>query len=132
MKYTAEGITLKKSFCFILWNVLLLSGCFNLSDQQGVDNLWRVESNLSDIEKGKTSQEEIIKLFGPPSQIINLDEGSVFYYLLQRKEGRGVFLLLYNFRDEEIIFDRAIFFFNDQGVLTEYGLSIEQIERKNE
>ena len=123
---------MKKSYCFLLLNVLLLSSCFTLSDQQGVDNLWRVESNISGIEKGKTTQEEIIELFGPPSQILNLDEGSVFYYLLQRKEGMGVFLLLYNFRDEKIIFDRAIFFFNDQGVLTDYGLSIEQIERKNE
>ena len=123
---------MKKLFYLQLFILFFISGCFTLSDQQGVDNLWRVESNISGIEKGKTTQNEIIEIFGPPSQIINLEKGSVFYYLLQEKEGKGVFLLLYNFRDEKIIYDRAIFFFNDQGVLTDYGLSIEQIERKSE
>jgi len=123
---------MNKFYLFTLLSVLIFSGCFTLSDQQGVDNLWRVESNISGLDKGKTTQNEVIELFGPPSQIINLDNESVFYYLLQKKEGKGVFLLLYNVKDEKIIYDRAIFFFNDQGVLTNYGFSIEQIERKDQ
>ena len=124
---------MKQSLClFLFLNILFLSSCFTTSNQQGVDNLWRDESNISTIEKGKTTQKEIIEIFGPPSQIINLDKGSVFYYLLQEKGGKGLFLLLYNFKDEKIIYDRAIFFFNDKGVLTDYGYSIEQIKRKTE
>ena len=120
---------MKISLYIILLNIILLTGCFTLSDQQGVDNLWRVQEYLNNIENGKTTQNEILRYFGPPSQIINLDKGSVFYYLLQEKEGRGLFLLLYNFRNEKIIYDRAIFFFNEDGVLTEHGLSIEEIKR---
>ena len=120
---------MKKLVYLLLFNVLLLTGCFTLTDQQGVENLWRVESNIEGIEEGKTTQNDVMKIFGPPSQIINLDHGSVFYYLLQHKEGKGVFLLLYNFKNEKIIYDRAIFFFNEEGVLTDYGLSIEKIDR---
>ncbi|MGB2692340.1 MAG: outer membrane protein assembly factor BamE [Thermodesulfobacteriota bacterium] len=106
------------------------TACFSLSDQQGVDNLWREESKVENIEEGKTTQNEVIKLFGPPSQIIDLDSGSVFYYLLQEKKGKGMFLLLFNFKNEKVSYDRAIFFFDSEGILTDYGFSVENIERK--
>lgn len=109
---------------------ILITACFTLSDRQGVDNLWRDESKVQNIEEGKTTQNEIIQLFGPPSQIINLDNGVVFYYLLQEKRGKGMFLLLFNFKDEKVSYDRAIFFFDNGGILTDYGFSVENIERK--
>ncbi len=115
----------------LLFSLFLLNiSCFTLSDQQGVDNLWREETRTNKIEEGKTTQSEIIELFGPPSQIINLDPGVVFYYLLQEKKGRGMFLLLFNFKDEQVSYDRAIFFFDKKGILTDYGFSVENIERK--
>lgn len=113
----------------LIFSSLLLASCFTLSDQQGVDNLWREEAKTDVIEEGKTTQNDVIKLFGPPSQIISLDSGSVFYYLLQEKRGRGMFLLLFNFKNEVVSYDRAIFFFDKQGVLTDYGFSVEEIER---
>ena len=109
---------------------LLNTGCFQVSDQQGVDNLWREEARVENIAEGKTTQNEVIQLFGPPSQIINLDNGAVFYYLLQEKKGAGVFLLLFNYKTERVSYDRAIFFFDKKGILTDYGLSVESIERK--
>ena len=109
---------------------ILMTACFTLSDQQGVDNLWREESKVENIKEGKTTQNEVIKLFGPPSQIIDLDSGSVFYYLLQEKKGKGMFLLLFNFKNEKVSYDRAIFFFDSEGILTDYGFSVENIERK--
>lgn len=118
-----------KNIIFMGIIALFLSSCFTVSDQQGVDNLWREESRAQSISEGKTTQNEIIKLFGPPSQIINLDTGSVFYYLLQEKRGKGAFLLIYNFKTERVNYDRAIFFFNKDGVLTDYGFSVEEIER---
>lgn len=115
---------------FIVAVSIFASGCFTVSDQQGVENLWREESRVENISEGKTTQNEIIKLFGPPSQIIDLDSGSVFYYLLQEKRGKGAFLLIYNFKSERVNYDRAIFFFNNDGVLTDYGFSVEEIDRK--
>lgn len=114
----------------ILCFLLFLPSCFSISDQQGVDNLWRDDSKVQGIEEGITTQNEIINLFGPPSQIIDMDNGAIFYYLLQDKQGKGVFLLLFNYKTEKINYDRAIFFFNEEGILTDYGFSIENVERK--
>ena len=111
------------------FSAAFLSGCFTLSDKQGVDNLWREQAKIEAIEEGKTTQNEVIELFGPPSQIINLDDGIIFYYLLQEKRGRGMFLLLFNFKNEVVSYDRAIFFFDNEGVLTDYGVSVENVER---
>lgn len=126
-----ESIKLKDKFKPLLFLSLLISmtSCFTLSDQQGVDNLWREESKIEGLEEGRTTQNDVIQLFGPPSQIINLDKGTVFYYLLQEKKGRGMFLLLFNFKNEVVSYDRAIFFFDNNGVLTDYGFSVENIER---
>jgi len=114
----------------ILCLFILTTSCFSISDQQGVDNLWRDQAKVENIEEGKTTQNEVIQLIGPPSQIINLDSGSVFYYLLQDKKGSGVFLLLFNYKTEKISYDRAIFFFDNQGILTDYGFSVENVEKK--
>ncbi len=119
-----------KILLLLAFNLYLLNiGCFQLSDQQGVDNLWREEARVEGIEEGKTTQNEIIQLFGPPSQIISLDNGAIFYYLLQEKKGKGMFLLLFNFKNEKVSYDRAIFFFDKKGILTDYGFSVENIER---
>lgn len=125
------SVKLKDKFKPLLFLSLLISmtSCFTLSDQQGVDNLWREESKIEGLEEGRTTQNDVIQLFGPPSQIINLDKGTVFYYLLQEKKGRGMFLLLFNFKNEVVSYDRAIFFFDNNGVLTDYGFSVENIER---
>lgn len=121
---------MKISLLILLLSFLLLPGCFSISDQQGVDNLWREKAKVEDIQEGKTNQNDIIQLFGPPSQIIDMDNGAVFYYLLQDKKGSGVFLLLFNYKKERVSYDRAIFFFDKQGILTDYGFSIENVERK--
>ena len=106
-----------------------MTACFTVSDQQGVDNLWREEWRVEDIEVGKTTQNDIVQVLGPPSQIIDLDTGALFYYLLQYRKGSGVFLLLFNFKKAKVNYDRAIFFFDNEGVLTDYGFSIESVER---
>jgi len=119
-----------KNISMFLLILLFLSSCFSISDQQGVDNLWRDETKVQGIEKGTTTQNEIIELFGPPSQIIDMDNGAIFYYLLQDKKGKGIFLLLFNYKTEKVNYDRAIFFFDEEGILTDYGFSIENVERK--
>ena len=119
-----------KNIIIVLFFLFFLSSCFTISDQQGVDNLWREDAKVEGIVEGKTTQNDIIQLFGPPSQIIDMDTGAIFYYLLQDKKGSGVFLLLFNYKKERVSYDRAIFFFDNEGILTDYGFSIENVERK--
>ncbi|WP_229595378.1 hypothetical protein [Pseudodesulfovibrio sediminis] len=90
-------------------------------------NTWR-SIDQSQLVPGETTQTDIIKSLGPPSQIINLQAGPVFYYLAEQTEGGGVILILFNSLNEKITYDRAVFFFDEKGALRTYSMSQESIE----
>jgi len=106
--------------------VLTLAGCGVSKQSQGVVNQWR-DASLPPFERGITTQSEVIERLGPPSQVIGLNDQIVFYYLRESVASEGVFLILYNWTSKRVSYDRAIFFFNKDGVLTEYGVSIERL-----
>lgn len=116
-----------------LLTVLLLSvalaSCMNYKRQRGVENTWR-EVDPGAIVAGETTQKDIVEMLGPPSQIISLKSGPVFYYLSEQVKGGGFVLILFNSLDEKITYDRAVFFFDNDGVLLEYSLSKEAIGDK--
>ncbi len=110
----------------VAYLLLAASGCTHRISQKGVSNEWRAES-YPPVEKGRTTQSEVLQLFGPPSQVIALSDEIVFYYMLERSVFRSLFVALYNRSDEKIRYDRAIFFFDQDGVLAEYAYSREQV-----
>ncbi len=105
--------------------LLLLAGCIVSSADSGVLNKWRDES-LPAFERGKTTQSEVATALGPPSQLINLGDELIFYYLAERSRSRGVILIVYNTTSERVSYDRAIFFFDNEGVLKDFALSLEK------
>lgn len=105
---------------------LALAGCGVSKQSQGVVNLWR-DASLPPFERGVTTQSEVIERLGPPSQVISLNRQVVFYYLRETVAAKGVFLLLFNYTSKHVSYDRAIFFFDQDGVLTEYGISVERL-----
>ena len=104
---------------------LILAACISSRSESGVVNKWR-DRSLPEFERGKTTQAEVAKALGPPSQLVNLESGLVFYYLLEKSQATGVILLVYNTLRERVVYDRAIFFFDQKGVLTDYALSLEE------
>jgi len=110
----------------ILALAMALPGCASYQRSQGVANLWR-DSSVPPPVKGQTTESEIIQALGPPSQIIGLGDQTVFYYLTERRKGKVAILLLFNWLEEDTSYDRAIFFFDEKGVLQEYGFSKETI-----
>jgi outer membrane protein assembly factor BamE (lipoprotein component of BamABCDE complex) len=118
---------MKKAYIKIIFiSSLLLSGCIVGKRKTGVQNFWRDEA-IQRFKEGETKQTEVLKVLGPPSQIINLKNQLVYYYLLEREDKKGVILIVYNYDNVKVKYDRAIFFFNKEGVLEEYSYSIEQI-----
>ncbi len=107
--------------------MLLVCGCIVSRADSGVTNKWRDET-LPAFESGKTTQSEVAHALGPPSQLINLDDQLVFYYLRERVRGRGMILIVYNQSREEIVYDRAIFFFDKKGILQDFSYSLEETE----
>ncbi len=106
---------------------MTLPGCASFERNQGVENAWRDPSVAAPVI-GQTTESDIIKALGPPSQVIGLGDKTVFYYLMEHREGKAGIFLIYNWVKEDTIYDRAIFFFDQNGVLREYGFSKEKIE----
>ena len=104
-----------------------VTGCASFERTRGVDNTWRDTAVPAPVI-GKTTQADILAALGPPSQVIGLRDQTVFYYLKEHDKGKGGIFLVYNWLKEDVTYDRAIFFFDDGGVLRDYGLSSEQTE----
>jgi len=107
---------------------LLIAGCTSYGSVDGVSNLWR-EVPVDQFQKGVTKQSDVLELLGPPSQLINLHDQTVFYYLTQRSSGQGKIFIVWNQVSVENQYDRAIFFFDTEGVLQEVAYSKEAIAR---
>jgi len=104
--------------------LLTLTGCLSKQSEMGVRNAWR-DPSLPRFEKGRTTQSDVMHALGPPSQVIALQDQTLFYYLREQSRTKAMFLIVYNQTRQEIIYDRAIFFFNKQSVLTDFAYSQE-------
>lgn len=106
-----------------------LTACANWAEDGGVANYWREDSVPTWVE-GETREQDVMAALGPPSQIVNLDDRVVYYYLHERMQGQGSYFILYNRSRQITRYDRAIFFFDREGVLDRYAYSLESIERE--
>ncbi|MCB1705536.1 MAG: hypothetical protein KDI17_11770 [Halioglobus sp.] len=98
----------------------LLAGCAQFESKRGVEVNWQ-SSVTGQLVSGQSTRRDVLALLGPPSQVIALDGESALYYLFEHSEGEGVILILYNRMQIDTRYDRAIFFFNEDDVLTEYA-----------
>ena len=105
----------------------LLSACAQYENKRGVDVTWQNEIT-NGLVKGESTRREVLELLGPPSQVISLEDESVLYYLFEHSEGEGLILILYNRMKIDTRYDRAIFFFDENDVLTEYATHIYQAD----
>jgi outer membrane protein assembly factor BamE (lipoprotein component of BamABCDE complex) len=103
-----------------------LTGCLSKRSEMGVRNEWRAESPPV-FEKGRTTQSEVMRALGPPSQVIALPDQTLFYYLRELSRTKAAYFVIYNQTRQQITYDRAIFFFNKQSVLTDFAYSKEAV-----
>jgi len=55
---------------------------------------------------------------------ITLGDETVLYYLYEKSAGEGLILIVYNRFDVQTKYDRAVFFFDENDLLTEYSSQI--------
>jgi hypothetical protein len=108
---------------------LAVTGCVSKQSEMGVENSWRDPSPPA-FEKGRSTQSDVMRSLGPPSQVIALQEQTLFYYLREQSRSKAVYLAVYNQTRQRINYDRAIFFFNKQGTLTDFAYSKEPVDKK--
>ena len=101
----------------------LSAACAQYENKRGVDVNWQ-EEVTSGLVKGESTRDDVLNLLGPPSQVISLGDESVLYYLFEHSRGEGLILILYNRMRIDTRYDRAIFFFDGNDVLTEYSTHI--------
>ncbi|MCP5186868.1 MAG: outer membrane protein assembly factor BamE [Pseudomonadales bacterium] len=106
----------------------LLAGCAQYENRRGVEVTWEAKVT-SQLQPGQSSRKDVLALLGPPSQVISLEEETVLYYLFEKSQGNGLILILYNRMQIDTHFDRAIFFFDDQDILTDYSTHIYEPDK---
>lgn len=105
---------------FLIFTMTLLSGCVNYSRDSGVENLWRQPQNFTN---GTTTSQQVLTALGPPSQVLSIGKNTLYYYLTEQVTREGLILVVYNETTEVSVFDRAMFIFDDQGILVDFSYS---------
>ena len=107
-----------------LFLIGILGGCAQYDNKRGVEVVWQPEV-VSSLVEGKSTCRDVLKLLGPPSQVISLDGETALYYLFEYSKGEGLILIVYNRVHIDTQYDRAIFFFDENDVLTESATHIQ-------
>lgn len=98
----------------------LVSSCVNYSRDSGVENLWRTPQSFNN---GVSTSKDVLAALGPPSQVLAVGKQTVYYYLKEQVTREGLILIMYNETTEVSTFDRAIFFFDEKGLLEDFSYS---------
>lgn len=104
-------------------------GCASLNSERGTENLWRT-ADAAQWKAGETTEQDILDILGPPSQLIALNDEVVYYYMLEQAKKRTMIFFVYNTTRQKVTYDRAMFIFDQAGVLKKYSLSPVTDEKK--
>ena len=107
--------------------VLGLSACAQFTDKRGLEVTWK-PADVEQFARVETTRRQVLTALGPPSQVISLDDETVLYYLFEKSRGEALILLVYNRFDVDTRYDRAVFFFDQDDLLTEFSTRTSQDE----
>ena len=108
---------------FVVFTALVLTGCVQFEARRGIEVAWH-DQVVNNLRAGESTRNDVLALLGPPSQVIALGKETVLYYLFEKTEGKAKIFILYNSVDIGTLYDRAIFFFNEKDVLSDYSTKI--------
>ena len=118
----------RRSAAAVLLIALAAAACSRADSQFGVENAWR-DPDFS-VTEGVTTEADVLEALGPPSQIINLRNQTVFYYLKENFRSDRLLLILYNQTERRSSYDRAVFFFGPDGMLRNAAFSETELPRE--
>ncbi len=84
--------------------------------------------HLKKLEIDVTTAEEICQMFGPPNEIVELNNGSAYLYRRSVAKATGLSLILISFGRYDKQYDQMAFFLDLEDRLTHYGTSLNADE----
>jgi hypothetical protein len=79
---------------------------------------------LAQVVPGKTTAEEITKLFGAPSQVVKLSTGNAYIYTRSISKTTGLWFAIITFVSLDKQYDQIVFFLNNTDIVTHFGKSL--------
>jgi len=98
---------------------VILSGCAVIG--RGKDYRPFDEQGLSQIKPGQTTAGEVTKLFGAPTQVVELSNGNAYIYNRSLSKATGIWLILVTLVNYDTQHDRIVFFIDQNDIVTHYG-----------
>ena len=104
------------------------NGCFVLGTNK---NYHPFDSEaLANVTPGHTTAQEILNLFGAPTEMVEMSNGNAYIYQRSVAKGTVIWLLLVSFGNYDRQVDQVVFFFDDNDLLTHYGISLNAKKAK--
>jgi outer membrane protein assembly factor BamE (lipoprotein component of BamABCDE complex) len=98
------------------------SGCFVLGANK---NYHPFDSDaLQKIQTGQTTAQDICRIFGAPTEVVEMSNGNAYIYYRSLSKGTLVWLLIVSFGNYDKQTDQVVFFFDNDDLLTHYGVSL--------
>jgi hypothetical protein len=108
--------------------ILVCSGCFVLGTNK---NYHAFDSEaLGNVQPGQTTAAEILSLFGAPTEMVEMSNGNAYVYHRSVAKGTVVWLVLISFGNYDKQTDQLVFFFDNNDLLTHYGMSLNAKDAK--
>jgi outer membrane protein assembly factor BamE (lipoprotein component of BamABCDE complex) len=112
----------------ILMITTLLSGCLVIGKNKEYQPFDSTE--LGKLVPGQTKATEVTEIFGAPSKVVELANGNAYVYKRTVTKGTICWLVLLTLGNAEKQHDQLVFFFDLEGTLTHYGLSLDADKAK--
>ena len=111
-----------KCVIIVIMVIILGSGCVIM----GKDREYH-PFNSEDLEKlapGQATATEVTKAFGAPTQVVRMSNGNAYVYKRSLSKATGLSLVLFSMYNIDKQYDQLVFFFDNNDVLTHYGVSL--------
>jgi len=79
---------------------------------------------LETLVPGKTTAAGVSGILGAPSQVVEMSNGNAYIYKRSLAKGTVLWLLVVSFGNYEKQYDQVVFFFDENDILTHYGVSL--------
>lgn len=79
---------------------------------------------IEQLSPGKTTAADVTRLFGAPAAVVKLSNGNTYIYKRVVTKGAAFWLVLVSFGNFDTKYDQLVLFFNNDDLLTHYGVSL--------